>query len=86
MKLKGELDGVLKSADVLGVHFESGEAREGVTTTAAAAANQPQLSNNAGIAKRKRPWLTGTFTQGHQTMKKQKQTKNAKVRVIYRRK
>lgn len=87
MKLKGELDGVLKSADALGVQSEIGETREGDGTmqAATAAATEPQLRNNAGIARRKRPWLIGTFTQGYQTTKKQKQTKNAKVRVIYRR-
>eukprot|EP00984_Skeletonema_dohrnii_P008490 scaffold3126_cov138-Skeletonema_dohrnii-CCMP3373.AAC.3 len=87
MKLKGEVEGVLKSAEVLGVRSESGEAREREDSVqAAATATEATLSNNAGAAKRKRPWLTGVFTQGHQTTKKQKQTKNAKVRVIYRRK
>ena len=87
MKLKGELDGVLKSADTLGVQSEIGETREGDGTmqAATATATEPQLRKNAGIARRKRPWLIGTFTQGYQTTKKQKQTKNAKVRVIYRR-
>ena len=83
MKLKGEIESVLKSAEVLGVHFESNEGERG---DAQATTTEATLSNNAGAAKRNRPWLTGTFTQGHQTMKKQKQTKNAKVRVIYRRK
>lgn len=75
MKMKGELEGVLRSAEVLGVHSENGEARE--------CEDAATPRNNA---KRKRPWLSGTFTQGHQTAKKQKQIKNAKVRVIYRRK
>ena len=83
MKLKGEIEGVLKSAEVLGVHFESNEGERGDVQATATAANS---SNIAGAAKRKRQWLTGTFIQGHQTMKKRKQTKNAKVRVIYRRK
>ena len=87
MKLKGEVEGVLKSAEVLGVRSESNEAREREDAVqAAATSTEATLSNNAGAAKRKRPWLTGVFTQGHQTTKKQKQTNNAKVRVIYRRK
>ena len=83
MKLKGDIDGVLKSAKILGVHFESNEGERGDVQ---APTTEATLSNNAGAAHRKRPWLTGTFIQGNQTIKKQKQTKNAKVRVIYRRK
>jgi hypothetical protein len=83
MKLKGELEGVLRSAEVLGVHSENGDMCEREDAVQAPAA---PTRKNTGAAKRKRPWLSGTFTQGHQTAKRQKQTKNAKVRVIYRRK
>ena len=83
MKLKGEIESVLRSADALGVHSGNGEAREDDDVVQAIATPAPR---NVGVAKRKRPWLSGTFTQGHQTTKKQKQTKNAKVRVIYRKK
>ena len=83
MKLKGEIESVLRSADALGVHSGNGEAREDDDVVQAIATPAPR---NVGVAKRKRSWLSGTFTQGHQTTKKQKQTKNAKVRVIYRKK
>ncbi len=88
MKLKAELDSILKSADVLGVsHSESDEGREREDNVQGTVAAQSNVGvSNRGTADRKRPWLSGTFTRGYQTAKKQKQSKNSKVRVIYRRK
>lgn len=88
MKLKAELDSILKSADVLGVsHSESDEGREREDNVQGTAATQSNVGvSNRGTSDRKRPWLSGTFAQGNKTAKKQKQSKNSKVRVIYRRK
>ena len=88
MKLKAELDSILKSADVLGVsHSESDEGREREDNVQGTVAAQSNVGvSNRATADRKRPWLSGTFTQGYQMAKKQKQSKNSKVRVIYRRK
>lgn len=77
MKLKGELEHVLHSAEILGV-FPENDGRSNDTVQKAPAATD----------RRKRAWLSGTFTSGHQPIKakKQKNTKAAKVRVLYRRK